>query len=258
MQSDRHTNRIIIFALLMLYAVVFADGMALGEDPPEGFIDVAQVIPSIVLDIRYASWHNFIGRPVDGYRVPKCLLTRRAAAALAQVQKELKSYSLSLKLYDCYRPQRAVNQFIRWVQDGSDIKMKQEFYPTIDKRKLFKAGWFARRSAHSRGSAVDLTIVPIPTPQQERYIDGQKLCECYLPLDKRFKDNSIDMGTGFDCFHPLSWTNCERIPPGQRLNRMLLKKVMEKYGFKNYRKEWWHYSLIDEPFPKTYFDFVIK
>ena len=250
-----------IFLICCLPAFCFVlliGGISFGQSPPLGFVDVAQIIPSIVLDIRYYSAHNFIGRSIDGYLAPKCLLTRRAAAALKQVQETLAPYSLSLKLYDGYRPQRAVNNFVKWAEDLSDTRMKKEFYPTVEKKRLFKDGYIAHRSGHSRGSTVDLTIVPLPAPQQEAYLDGQKLCECYLPIEKRFKDNSIDMGTGFDCFHPFSWTESDGIGPEQRINRMLLKRVMEKHGFKNYRKEWWHYTLVDEPFPDTYFDFVIK
>ena len=251
-------NIIINFGFLVFHALIGMGGTSFGKDLPQGFVDAKQAIPAIVLDIRYHSAHNFVGRPVDGYLAPKCILTRQAAAALKQVQKELESLSLSLKLYDCYRPQRAVNHFIRWAKDTADTKMKKEFYPAVDKKRLFKDGFIARRSGHSRGSTVDLTIVPIPLPPQEAYIDGQKLCECNMPEEKRFRDNSIDMGTGFDCFHPLSWTDSKKIGAQQQRNRRLLKKVMKKHGFRNYKKEWWHYTLINEPFPKTYFDFVIK
>ena len=251
-------NIIIIFGFLVFHALIGMCGTSFGKDLPQGFVDAEHAIPAIVLDIRYHSAHNFVGRTIDGYLAPKCILTRQAAAALKQVQKELESLSLSLKLYDCYRPQRAVNHFIRWAKDTADTRMKKEFYPTVGKNRLFKDGFIARRSGHSRGSTVDLTIVPIPLTPQEAYIDGLKLCECNLPEEKRFRDNSIDMGTGFDCFHPLSWTDSRKIGVQQQRNRRLLKKVMKKHGFRNYKKEWWHYTLIKEPFPKTYFDFVIK
>jgi len=225
---------------------------------PKSFVDVKDAIPSIVLDIRYYSSHNFVGTPIKGYSAPKCLLTRMAAMALKKVQAELLRFSLSLKIYDGYRPQRAVNHFIRWAKDANDIKMKKEFYPTIRKSDLFRKGYIAKKSAHSRGSAVDLTIVPLPLPPQEPFVQGMELCECHNPAEKRFKDNSIDMGTGFDCFHPLSWTASNRVGPAQRQNRLMLKTVMDKYGFRNYRKEWWHYTLIKEPYPNTYFDFEVK
>lgn len=223
---------------------------------PKGFVNVETVIPSIILDIRYYSSYNFIGVPIDGYSAPKCLLTRKAALALEKVQAELTKFSLSLKIYDGYRPQRAVNHFIRWAKDLNDTKMKKEFYPTIPKSELFIKGYIAKKSAHSRGSAVDLTLVQLPVRIQHPW--NTKVCECFMPAGKRYQDNSIDMGTGFDCFHPMSWTDNKKIGPLQRQVRLMLKSVMEKYGFRNYRKEWWHYTLKNEPFPNTYFDFVIK
>ena len=155
-------------------------------------------------------------------------------------------------------PQRAVTHFVRWARDVDDTKTKEEFYPDIDKKNLFKDGYIASKSSHSRGSTVDLTIVPLPLPDQETYIPGQPLKTCYMPADNRFNDNSIDMGTGFDCFHELSHTQNSSLGLQQRINRMLLKTLMEKYGFKNYEKEWWHFTLKDEPFPDTYFNFVIE
>jgi len=225
---------------------------------PKNFVDVITIIPSIVLDIRYYTPHNFVGEKIDGYNAPKCLLTNQAAQALAKVQELLLRQSLSLKVYDCYRPQRAVNHFVRWSKDPDDIKTKKEFYPTVDKRKLFKDGYLATRSSHSRGSTLDLTIVPVPTPPQADYTPGQTLFECYLPADQRFKDNSIDMGTGFDCLHDLSHFNHPKLDAVVHQNRQLLKTFMEKYGFENYDKEWWHYSFKNEPYPNTYFDFIIE
>jgi zinc D-Ala-D-Ala dipeptidase len=225
---------------------------------PHDFVDVKEVIPSIILDIRYYTPYNFVGERIDGYNAPKCFLTKRAAFALNNVQEELKKYSLSLKLYDCYRPQRAVNQFSRWAEDPDDTKMKSEFYPDIDKQNLFNQDYIAKKSAHSRGSTVDVTIVPIPTPPEEKYIPGQDLHPCYWPKGKRFNDNSIDMGTGFDCFSEFSHTDNSQLNAQQRVNRLALKAVMGKYGFINLESEWWHYTLEDEPYPNTYFDFVIE
>lgn len=225
---------------------------------PDGFVDIQKVIPEITMDIRYYGPHNFVGERVDGYLAPKCYLTKETAQALMNVQKELEPFSLSLKIYDCYRPQRAVNHFVRWATEINNIKTKKEFYPTVDKRNLFKDGYIADKSGHSRGSTVDLTIVPLPVPSQPEYIPGQKLHECYLPAKKRFADNSIDMGTGFDCFGELSNTANKSIGRQQKLNRLLIKSLMEKHGFKNYDMEWWHYTLKNEPYPDTYFDFVIE
>jgi zinc D-Ala-D-Ala dipeptidase len=225
---------------------------------PDDFVDIREVIPAIILDIRYYTPHNFVGERIDGYNAPKCFLTKRAAFALNNVQEELNKYSLSLKLYDCYRPQRAVNQFIKWAEDPDDTKMKREFYPDIEKKNLFDQDYIAKKSGHSRGSTVDVTIVPIPTPLEDKYVPGQTLYPCYWPKEKRFKDNSIDMGTGFDCFSEFSHTENTQVNIQRRLNRLALKTIMEKYGFINLESEWWHFTLKDEPFSNIYFDFVIE
>ena len=249
---------LIALILLLVGGLASAgDGRPAGKRPPD-IVDIGQVIPSAVLDIRYFSPHNFVGERVDGYGAPKCLMTRRAAEALGKVQVELASFSLSLKVYDCYRPQRAVDHFVRWAKDVDDVRTKGEFYPTVDKRNLFRDGYIAKKSGHSRGSTVDLTIAPLPVPVQEGYAPGQPLQACFLPANERFRDNGIDMGTGFDCFHELSHTVNPKVGEKQRANRLLLKTLMDKYGFKNYEQEWWHFTLRDEPYPDTYFDFPVE
>lgn len=251
--------KIIFFLLILACLYLPQTAFSANTDKiPDGFVDIQKVIPDIIMDIRYYGPHNFVGERVDGYLAPKCYLTKEAAQALAHVQKDLEPFSLSLKIYDCYRPQRAVNHFVRWATEIENTKTMKEFYPTIDKRNLFKDGYIADKSGHSRGSTVDLTIVPLPVPSQPQYSPGQKLYECYLPAEKRFADNSIDMGTGFDCFHELSHTANKSIVSQQKINRLLLKSLMEKHGFKNYDMEWWHYTLKNEPYPDTYFDFVIE
>ncbi|PKN77347.1 MAG: D-alanyl-D-alanine dipeptidase [Deltaproteobacteria bacterium HGW-Deltaproteobacteria-10] len=246
-----------IFLLIFLSTPQFVNICA-AEDRPEGFVDITAVIPDIQLDIRYFGTHNFVGEKVNGYNAGKCILTKEAAASLAKVQKDLGQFSLAIKIYDCYRPQRAVNHFVKWATEIDNTKTRKEFYPTVDKRNLFKDGYIDSKSGHSRGSTVDLTIVPLPTPRQPDYVPGQKLSACYRPAHQRFRDNSIDMGTGFDCFHELSHTENKNIGLQQRINRMLLKSLMEKHGFRNYDKEWWHYTLNNEPYPATYFDFAIE
>jgi len=224
---------------------------------PDGFVEIRSVIPDIILELRYYSNHNFLGRKVNGYNAEKCYLTKAAADSLAKVQIELRRFGLSLKIYDAYRPQRAVDDFVNWAKDLADTVTKKEFYPTVDKSRLFIDGYIAEKSGHSRGSTVDLTIVPLPLPEQPEF-DVTNQCECYKPVSERFKDNSLDMGTGFDCFHPLSHTFNNDLTSQQRVNRMLLFTLMEKYGFKNLAEEWWHYTLINEPYPNTYFDFIIE
>ncbi len=252
-------KRAIWLTLLLTAALALAGPAAAKETyPPPGFVDAATVIPGLVLEMRYAGAHNFLGRPVKGYLAPRCLLTWPAARALAQVQAELKPMGLGLKVYDCYRPQRAVNHFVAWAKDLDDRLTQAEFYPTVPKAELFKRGYIAARSSHSRGSTVDLTVVPLPAPPQEKYTPGQKLAACTEPMGKRFGDNSLDMGTGFDCFSPLAHTASPKVGPSQRAHRLLLVSLMAKHGFVNYDLEWWHYTLADEPFPDTYFDFPIR
>jgi D-alanyl-D-alanine dipeptidase len=246
----------IILAALCLPSFSHAGNAA--DKMPGTFVDIQKLIPDIVMDIRYNSPHNFVGERVDGYLAPKCFLTNDAAKALAEVQKELVSYSLTLKIYDCYRPQRAVDHFVRWAKEIENTITMREFYPSIDKRNLFQDGYIDAKSGHSRGSTIDLTIVSLPVPAQPAYTPGQPLAECYLPAYQRFADNSIDMGTGFDCFHELSNTANPDIGPRQKINRLLLKSLMEKHGFRNYDKEWWHYTLKNELYPDTYFNFVVE
>lgn len=250
----------ILFILLIVTSLCYPTFALTAEADkmPDNFIDIQKVIPDVVLDIRYYSPHNFVGERVDGYLAPKCFLTKETAQALADVKKDLASYALSLKIYDCYRPQRSVDHFVRWAKEIENTKTMKEFYPTIDKRNLFKDGYIDSKSGHSRGSTVDLTIVPLPAPAQPQYSPRQELHECYLPAEKRFPDNSVDMGTGFDCFHELSNTANANIGRQQKINRLLLKLLMEKHGFKNYDMEWWHYTLKNEPYPDTYFNFVIE
>ena len=242
--------------LVFIFFVVFSFQIYT-QEIPNGFVEIREVIPDVILDLRYFTNHNFLGVPVDGYEAEKCYITKAAADSLAKVQAELRKFNLSLKVYDAYRPQRAVNHFVRWAKDIPDTISKKEFYPTVDKRNLFADGYIAVKSGHSRGSTIDLTIVPIPLPYQPEFnIDDQ--CECFESTEKRFKDNSIDMGTGFDCFSELSHVENPALNPQQRANRLLLKSLMDKYGFKSLAEEWWHFTLRNEPFPKTYFDFEIK
>jgi D-alanyl-D-alanine dipeptidase len=242
---------------LFLIFFLFYSATQFAQDIPEGFVEIRSAIPDIILDLRYITNHNFLGRPVDGYLSEKCYISKAAADSLLKVQTELRKFNLSLKVYDAYRPQRAVNDFVKWAKELSDTLIKKEFYPTVDKSRLFVDGYIAEKSGHSRGSTVDLTIVPIPTPIQPEF-DVNNQCGCYKPVDERFKDNSLDMGTGFDCFSELSHTENPNLTPQQRANRLLLKSLMEKYGFKNLTEEWWHFTLRDEPFPNSYFNFEIK
>ncbi|MFU8871594.1 M15 family metallopeptidase [Micromonospora sp. SL4-19] len=228
-----------------------------GPRAPADFVDLAGVDPSIRTDIRYASAHNFVGRPITGYPEPRCLLTRPAAEALHRVQAAALAQHHSLKVYDCYRPQRAVDEFVAWAKLPGEQQMKGEFYSDVPKTRLFADGYIGAPTAHSRGSTLDLTLVPVPTPEQPAYVPGQPLVACTAPAGRRFPDNSLDMGTGFDCFDPRAHTADARITGAARDNRQLLKQLMAAQGFENYALEWWHYRLADEPYPDTYFDFPV-
>jgi zinc D-Ala-D-Ala dipeptidase len=225
-----------------------------GTTQDDPFVSISDVDSTIIVEARYFGSHNFLGRPVAGYEAPLCLLTRDAAVALAAVQDELRTFGMSLKTYDCYRPQQAVNDFVAWARDTADTAMRAEFYPRVHKRDLFSDGYIAERSGHSRGSTVDLTIVTLPPAEQPAFVPGQPLVSCTEPAGRRFADNTIDMGTGFDCFDPLSHTANPAVGPVAARNRLLLRSLMDKHGFRNYAREWWHFTLRNEPFPDTYFD----
>ncbi|MFF9686504.1 M15 family metallopeptidase [Streptomyces sp. NPDC014623] len=243
----------------LLAVTAAAPGAAAGPEPkaPPEFVDLRSVDPTILTEMRYTTAHNFMGEPVDGYRQPVCILTRPVARALRTAQRGLLRQGYSLKVYDCYRPQRAVDHFVRWAQDLEDQAMKDEFYPAVDKTRLFEDGYIAEKSGHSRGSTVDLTLVKLPALPTRPYEPGEDLTACYAPQDERFPDNSVDMGTGYDCFDTLSHTDDPRVQGTQRANRQLLKETLTGLGFVNLAEEWWHFTYKPELFPDTYFDFPV-
>jgi D-alanyl-D-alanine dipeptidase len=203
---------------------------------PTGFVYLDDAVPDIVLDIRYAGTDNFVGKPIDGYVKPAAISTSETAEALKNVQADLKRFGLGLKVFDAYRPQRAVNHFVRWAKDWQDTFMKSRYYPQVAKRDLFQKDYIAAKSGHSRGSTVDVTLI-------------------YREEDA--STHELDMGTRFDFFDPRSWPEYPDLTASQRANRMLLQVVMEKHGFKPYPKEWWHFTLKQEPYPDTYFNFNV-
>jgi D-alanyl-D-alanine dipeptidase len=222
-------------ALLVIVSLLLITlGFNQKQTLPEGFVYVKSVIPDLDVELRYYSDNNFVGDTIDGYKANRLILTQGAAEKLKLVQEELQQQNLCLKVYDGYRPQRAVNHFIRWAKDLSDTINKQQFYPKVNKRNLFKAGYIASRSGHSRGSTLDLTV-----------IDGET-------------GEPLDMGSPFDFFGESSWVADDDLTNAQKKNRQLLQTVMLKHNFRNYPKEWWHFTLRWEPFPKTYFDFEIE
>ncbi|MEU0034826.1 M15 family metallopeptidase [Streptomyces sp. NPDC006333] len=248
-------------ALAALLAVTAASATARATPEPKApddFVALRSVDPTIVQEMRYFTPHNFVGERIDGYRQPVCILTRPAAEALHKAQTRLLRRGYTLKVYDCYRPQRAVDHFVRWAENLDDQAMKPEFYPQVDKTRLFEDGYIAEKSGHSRGSTMDLTIVGLPAKPTRPYVPGQTLVPCYASKGERFPDNSLDMGTGFDCFDTLAHTLDPRIQGAQRTNRLLLKDTLEGLGFVNLAEEWWHYTYKPEPYPDTYFDFPVS
>ena len=224
-------------APVVLFWVILSFGLTANAQQtplPEGFVYLEQMAPDINQEPRYFTDRNFVGQPVDGYLAPRCIISQKGAEALKKVQEELKPFGLGLKVYDAYRPQRAVNHFIRWAKDLGDRKTKKMYYPGVDKENLFRDGYIAEKSGHSRGSTVDLTIINL--------------------ADK----SEMDMGTPFDWFGLESWPDNPSASPSQRAHRLLLRTLMEKQGFSPYAQEWWHFTLKHEPFPETYFDFPVR
>lgn len=219
--------------LLVLAACASAREIAVPFSPPAGFVDAAAIVPGLVVDMRYAGAHNFVGRRIDGYEAPVCYLTREAANALATAQAALVPQGRGLKVYDCYRPARAVADFAAWARDLDDQRMRAEFYPNVEKDQLFALGYIAQRSGHSRGSTVDVTLVDLATGAE------------------------LDMGTPFDLFDPRSRPSDDSVSAQARANRMTLQNAMRAHGFRPLREEWWHFTLEREPFPETYFDFPV-
>lgn len=200
-----------------------------------GFVLVSEAVPDVILEIRYHSTFNFVGERVEGYEHPVAILTREAASALKQASDAAMALGYRLKVYDAFRPQRAVDHFVRWAQDTADVRMKPYFYPEVEKTRLFDEGYIARKSGHSRGSTVDVTLVDMMTG-----VD-------------------IDMGGAFDYFGERSHPGCkEGLTEKQIANRMLLQRLMVEAGFRPLDTEWWHFTLVSEPYPDTYFDFPLR
>ena len=201
---------------------------------PKGFISLHEFLPEVLLEIRYASSYNFIGKPINGYTSPLAILSIEAAEGLKLASKYLHKNDLILKVFDAYRPQKALDHIVKWARDVNDTLMKKYFYPGIDKAQLIPDGYIAERSAHTRGSALDLTIVSMNSG-----------CD-------------LDMGTPFDFLGEQANHGSVSISTEQTANRKILKDAMEYAGFAPYDQEWWHYIFIKEPYPDTYFDFPFK
>ena len=228
--TTRVKTATIAVLLCLLPLCAFAEP---AHDLPQGFCYVHEVIEDVILDIRYAGAHNFVGDVIDGYEAPYAILTVAAAEKLQEAADEFRQMGYRILIFDAYRPQSAVKHFVRWANDADDKRMQAEFYPDYKKKILLvDEGYIARNSSHCRGSAIDMTITDL---------DG----------------NPLDMGTGFDFFGKRAWHGAKGLTPEQEENRALLRSVMEKHGFKAFEKEWWHYRLVNEPFD-TGFNFPVK
>jgi D-alanyl-D-alanine dipeptidase len=201
---------------------------------PKGFVYVTDYIPDITLELRYFCSDNFVGTHIDGYEAEKCILSLPATLALQKVQTALKKKNLGLKVFDAYRPQRAVDHFRRWARNLNDTLMKQEYYPNVDKKDLFRLEYIATKSRHSSGSTVDVTIIDLKTKKE------------------------LDMGSTYDFFGEISWVAYQDLTKIQLQNRKLLQDVMKQHGFRNYPQEWWHFTLRGEPYRDQYFDFPVR
>jgi zinc D-Ala-D-Ala dipeptidase len=228
------SRRAEILRFILSLLIVALAGAANAQPRDPGFVDAVDVVPGLLVEMRYFGVHNFVGRRIDGYEAARCLLTREAAAALARVQRDLAPRGMGLKVFDCYRPERAVAHFVRWARNIADQDRKGEFYPNVDKQTLFREGYISVRSGHSRGSTVDLTVV--------RLGDGRE----------------VDMGTPFDFFDRRSGLSDRSVSPEAIANRRLLAVAMQQRGFYGYSKEWWHFTLANEPFRDAYFDFPVR
>lgn len=199
-----------------------------------GFVILSEYVPDIIEEVRYHSTYNFIGDKIDGYDDPIIIVVLEAALALQKANEEAKKLGYAFKVYDAYRPQAAVDHFVRWAKDINDTRMKNIFYPETNKEELFEKGFISSKSGHTRGSSIDLTLFNLQTGKE------------------------VDMGGVFDNFGDVSHSNyTEGLTEEQINNRKILRKIMTENGFKGINSEWWHFNLIDEPYPDTYFEFYV-
>ena len=245
-------------ALLTSLAAICVTTLPLSAgEMPKDFVYLRDVDPTIQQDIRYAGSSNFTGAKVPGYEAAECVLMRQVAEALKNVQAGLREKGLTLKVYDCYRPARAVAAFVAWAKEPDDPKAKTAYYPNLPKAALFP-DYIATRSGHSRGATLDLSLVPIgEEAKPSAPAETAETPPCTAPQKGHAPDGSLAMGTSFDCFDVRANTAALGLSKEERVNRDTLVEAMEAHGFKNYPKEWWHFTLEPEPYPDTIFDFPI-
>lgn len=221
---------------------------------PRGFVYLSDVAPTILQDMRYAGVHNLVGHPLPGYLAAACVLTRQAATALAKAQSELTAAGLTLRVYDCYQPQRAAEALLAWSKSPSDRRMKAEYYPRVAKSQLVPQGYLSAASAGPRGSGVAATVERFGMPSPIPWIAGEH--SCIAPFVQRYHDGSLDMGTNFDCMDPLSRVG-QSLGAIADAHRAMLDDLMRRYGFKHAGNLWWSFVLVREPFPNRRFDFPV-
>ncbi|MDG1529689.1 MAG: M15 family metallopeptidase [Polaribacter sp.] len=217
-----------------LFLFIWISISSYGQNLPKGFVYLSDVDATIKSEMRYISHNNFIGKPIEGYQKARIIVSKPTATALKRIQKELLKFNLSLKIFDSYRPQQAVNHFVRWAKVLNDTLMKRQYYPEVPKNQLFKLGYISSKSGHTRGSTVDLTLMDLAT------------------------NTELDMGSPYDFFGNESHALNTILTKKQRANRLLLRNLMLTNGFNPIRTEWWHFTLRNEPFPETYFNFPIE
>ena len=239
MQSWQHILAITLTAL----GIVLGPGAAAAQSLPAGFVYLRDIDPSIIQDIRYAGSNNFMGRPLRGYGAGECVVKREVGVLLQHVQEELALQGLSLKMFDCYRPERAVADMVAWSRDGMETPAGKRYNPAFSKQDLFRLGYIAERSGHSTGAALDLTLVDLKADNSAVFDPGKTYGDCIANAGLRAPEGSVDMGTGYDCSDVKAHTSAKSITAAQRRWREKLVLLMARRGFVNYSKEWWHFSL---------------
>jgi D-alanyl-D-alanine dipeptidase len=230
-------------SIAIALVVAASTSQASAQGLPAGFVFLRDVDPTIIQDIRYAGSNNFVGRPLAGYGAAECVVKREVALALKGIQQKLARQNLSLKMFDCYRPARAVADMVAWSKDGKETAAGKRYNPAFRKADLFRLGYIATHSQHSTGAALDLTLVDLSADNSAAFDPSKAYADCTAPVEARAPEGSVDMGTGYDCSDVKSHSAASAIASPQRRWRNMLVAVMSRHGFVNYSKEWWHFSL---------------
>lgn len=240
---ERDLVKIVVIAWMAIALIPGAIAPAFAQNLPGDFAFLRDIDPTIIQDIRYASANNFMGRPIAGYGAAECVVKRQVGLRLKAVQQELARQRLSLKMFDCYRPARAVADMVAWSKNGTETAAERRYNPAFSKADLFRLGYIATHSGHSTGGAVDLTLVDLGADNARKFDPARDYADCTAPAAARAPEGSVDMGTGYDCSDVKAHIATGSITPAQRRWRAMLVAAMARQGFANYAKEWWHFSL---------------